>query len=145
MLRSNQSHIDRAVALITASGARRVGLAGLSFKPGTDDLRESPLVLLAARLGELGVEVRIHDPGIDLSRVTGVNREYLEAHLPQAPRLLVRSLGEMVAQADLVVIGHIDPSEQGALGQLLENRSVLDLAGLYDAGRPDGDYRGICW
>lgn len=82
VLPSNSDHLQRAVELVERTGKRRVGLFGLSFKPGTDDLRESPLVELAERLFGKGYDLRIYDANVSLSRLLGANREYIETRLP---------------------------------------------------------------
>jgi GDP-mannose 6-dehydrogenase len=145
VLRSNARHIDRALQLIARTGAGRIGLAGLSFKPGTDDLRESPLVELAVRLIHQGVQLRVYDPRVDPTRLAGANQEYLESRLPGASLVMVDSLGELVKDAGLVVIGHLDSSRRETLGGLLGERAVVDLEGFFQDGRAAGDYQGICW
>ena len=90
MLPSNDEHLHRAFDLVERTGKRRVGLFGLSFKPGTDDLRESPLVELAERLLGKGYDLRIYDANVSLSRLIGANREYIESRLPHLAQLLAR-------------------------------------------------------
>ena len=88
LLASNGSHIDRAYALVNEAGRRPTALLGLAFKPGTDDLRESPYVTLAERLVGRGYPLGIYDPQVDYSRLTGANREYVDAELPHLAKLL---------------------------------------------------------
>ncbi len=145
VLRSNTRHLDRALQLVTHVGTRRIGLAGLSFKPGTDDLRESPLVELAARLVARGIQVRAFDPLVDPGRVAGANREYLESRIPDSKRFLVESLSDLVKDADLVVIGHLEAQHRETLGGLLGGRAVVDLAGFFEDGEAGADSQGICW
>jgi len=106
VLASNEVVISRALDAVLATGARRVALLGLAFKPGTDDLRESPLLALAKRMLGEGLELSIHDPAVLLSRLHGSNRAFLERSIPHINRLLATSVDEAVAKADLIVIGH---------------------------------------
>ena len=94
---------------IEATGKRRVGLLGLSFKPGTDDLRESPMVALAERLLGRGFELMIYDPQVAVSRLLGANRAYVDQRIPHLSRLMASSAGEVVAHAEVVVVGAADP------------------------------------
>jgi GDP-mannose 6-dehydrogenase len=102
---SNEKVIERAVREVIASGARRVGLIGLSFKPNTDDLRESPYVEIAERLLGKGFELKVYDPNVSLARLTGANKDYIERVIPHLSRLLVPSLADL-ADSELVIVGH---------------------------------------
>jgi GDP-mannose 6-dehydrogenase len=108
VLPSNEVEVLRALEAVIATGRRRVALLGLAFKSGTDDLRESPLLELAERLIGKGLELAIHDPAVNLARLHGSNRAFLEQHLPHINRLLHEDLEAAVAAADIVVIGHGD-------------------------------------
>lgn len=105
LLTSNNAVIDRAMREITATGKKRLGLIGLSFKSNTDDLRESPFVDLAERLLGKGNELRIYDPNVSLARLTGANKEYIYRVIPHLSCLLVRSL-EDLNDCDLLIVGH---------------------------------------
>ena len=144
MIPSNQRHVDRAFDLIADSGSRRVGLMGLSFKAGTDDLRESPLVELAERLIGKGYEVRIFDPNVNLSVLLGANREYIQTRIPHISKLMVESADELMAHADVVVVGHRDEAYRPVLANG-HRKVIIDLAGLPSEERGEGSYRGICW
>lgn len=110
VLPSNEVQIRRALDAMLATGKRRVALLGLAFKCGTDDLRESPLLELAKRFVEEGLELAIYDPAVSLARLVGANRAFLEEKLPYVDRLLRESVDDAVANADVVVIGHDDTS-----------------------------------
>ncbi|HUG90533.1 MAG TPA: nucleotide sugar dehydrogenase [Planctomycetaceae bacterium] len=105
ILPSNRSHLERAIAAIRASGQRRVGLVGLSFKAGTDDLRESPLVAVAETLLGRGYDLRIYDPGVRMSSLSGSNLAYVDRHLPHLAALLVDDAAELFEHAELLVLG----------------------------------------
>jgi len=105
ILHSNQSHLTRGWELICETGCRRIGLVGLSFKAGTDDLRESPLVTLAETLLGKGYDLKIYDPGVSVSGLVGANLTYAERHLPHLAKLLVDNLDELFDHAELAVFG----------------------------------------
>lgn len=146
VLPSNEEHLRRAFDLVTASGRRRIGLFGLSFKPGTDDLRESPLVELAERLLGKGYDLRIYDANVALSRLMGANREYVESHLPHLDHLLGNSVDEVLAHAEVCVVGCADPAVRAALDNA-GDRKIVDLIRLPDADarRADPGYVGLGW
>lgn len=143
---SNEVQIDRAFELIEATGKRRVGLLGLAFKPGTDDLRESPLVALAERLLEHGFEVLIYDRQVALSRLQGANRVYVEQRIPHLSRLIAGSADEVVNYAEVCVVGAADPEAIAALRHV-DGRIVVDLVRFPGSAdyRDDPRYIGISW
>jgi GDP-mannose 6-dehydrogenase len=122
---SNDAHIDRSMAMIREAGCRRIGLAGLSFKAGTDDLRESPLVILAESLLGRGYELKIYDPGVHLTRLVGRNLAYVDTHLPHLAALLVEDAGELVRHAELLVLG--TDVANGIDWQTLFTGEIIDL------------------
>ncbi|GAB2824519.1 nucleotide sugar dehydrogenase [Streptomyces daliensis] len=132
VLPSNADHLERAVELIERTGKRRAGLFGLSFKPGTDDLRESPLVALAERLFGKGYDLRIYDPNVSLSRLLGANREYIETRLPHLAQLLADSVDEVLEHAEVCLVGTRDPAVLSALPHG-EGPMIVDLIRLPDA------------
>ncbi|MDZ7803475.1 nucleotide sugar dehydrogenase [Thiohalophilus sp.] len=143
---SNQQQIDHALQFILRSGKRRVGMIGLSFKSGTDDLRESPLVTLAEQLVGKGIELRIHDPNVQLSRLIGANRRYIEEKLPHLGRLLVDDAAELIGDADIVLLGLSDANlVEQVVSEASEAQVVLDLVGMPGRDRLRAAYRGICW
>jgi GDP-mannose 6-dehydrogenase len=146
VLPSNEEHLRRAFELITAGAERRIGLFGLSFKPGTDDLRESPLVELAERLLGKGYDLRIYDANVALSRLVGANREYVERHLPHLGDLLCDSVEEVLAHAEVCVVGCTEPAVLEALNNT-GDRKIVDLVRIPDAQvrRADPGYVGLGW
>jgi len=146
VLPSNEEHLKRAIELITATGRRKVGLFGLSFKPGTDDLRESPLVELAERLLGKGYDLKIYDSNVALSRLVGANREYIEGRLPHLSDLLTNDVNEVFEHAEVCVVGS---TEQVVVDALAEpgDRAVVDLVRLPDAEarRATEGYQGLGW
>ena len=146
VLPSNEEHLRRAFDLVAATGKRRIGLFGLSFKPGTDDLRESPLVELAERLLGKGYDLRIYDDNVAVSRLMGANREFIESRLPHLGDLLADSVGDVLAHADVLVVGCKDPAVLAAL-DAAGDRTVIDLVRLPDAQmrRTNPGYFGLGW
>jgi len=144
---SNEAVVERALALITAGGRQPVALLGLAFKPGTDDLRESPFVVLAERLLGKGYPLRIFDRYVDVARLMGSNRSYIEREIPHLERLLVPSPAEAVADAKIVVVGHLGREDRPALLDAIRgDATVLDLAGIPELqARPGLRYQGLCW
>jgi GDP-mannose 6-dehydrogenase len=149
ILASNQLHIAHALSLIRATGQRRVGLLGLSFKEGTDDLRESPVVTLAEQLIGKGYELRVYDRNVRLASLVGANREYILNHIPHIERLMVDRPEELLDHADVLVVAAASPEFQGLLRSLPAGKRIIDLAGLPpaddEAAWPTEGYDGIAW
>ena len=146
VLPSNEAHLQRSFELIASTGKRKIGLFGLSFKPGTDDLRESPLVELAERLLGKGYDLRIYDSNVTLSRLVGANREYIEGRLKHLNVVLTDNVDEVMDHAEVCVIG---TKEQAVLDVLEKSgdRIVVDLVRLPDTEtRRTGDnYLALGW
>ncbi len=146
VMASNRAHIDHAVETVLATGERRVGMIGLAFKTGTDDLRESPLVTMAERFLGKGIDLRIHDPEVSLSRLVGANRRYIEEVIPHIGNLMVERSEELISQAKVVVVGLRTKELTAALQKhLRDDQIVLDLVNLPDRAKLRGRYMGICW
>lgn len=146
ILQSNRAHIDLAIAKVLQSGSRRVGMLGLSFKPGTDDLRESPLVTVAEHLIGKGFSLLVYDPEVHLSSLLGANRRFIEQHLPHIGQLLRPDVAEVIGHAEIVIVGMQDRRVVEALRQHLKpHQKVLDLASLPERDALPGHYEGLCW
>ncbi|MES2820277.1 MAG: UDP-glucose/GDP-mannose dehydrogenase family protein [Pseudomonadota bacterium] len=144
IMRSNRAQVERAFELITSCEKRRIGLLGLSFKAGTDDLRESPLVELAEMLIGKGYDLHIFDSNVEYARVYGANKEYIESKLPHLSSLLRNDLDDVVEQADIIVLGNSDPQFARLVGQLPPGKRLVDLVGFMR--EPSGAaMEGICW
>jgi GDP-mannose 6-dehydrogenase len=142
---SNVQHIEHAFAMVRESGHKRVGMIGLSFKAGTDDLRESPLVTLAEQLIGKGYDLRIYDPAVSLARLVGANKRYIEHTIAHIGSLLSESLEEVAQHAEILIVGHRTPEAAALVAQgLTAGKRIVDLVGLADAGAQAG-YAGICW
>jgi GDP-mannose 6-dehydrogenase len=146
ILRSNRAQIDHAIAKVLASGRRRIGMIGLAFKTGTDDLRESPLVLLAEHLIGKGLSLLVYDPEVHLSNLLGANRRFIETHVPHIGALMRREIEEVIRESELLVVGLHDAGTLEALARLVrDDQIVLDLVNLPDRAGLRGKYIGLCW
>ena len=147
ILPSNQQHIERVVEAVLRTNKRKIGLLGLSFKPGTDDLRDSPLVHLVKRLLGEGCQIQIWDENVALGRLIGSNRQFIEEVIPHIGSLLRDNLGEVVENADVVIVGTQAVPREALAAHLRPEQIVLDLVNLEKSRRLAGPaaYEGICW
>ena len=141
---TNRLQVERALEMVLRTGKKRVGVLGFSFKAGTDDLRESPMVTLIETLIGKGLELVIYDRDVSLARLVGSNREYIEHEIPHIARLMRSSIDEVLSAADTVVIGNKSEEFRQIESRLRPDQTVIDLVRLFD--RPSGNgYQGICW
>ncbi len=146
LLESNEMHLKRAYEIIARNGRKKVALFGLAFKPGTDDLRDSPLVALAERLLGKGFEITIFDAFVKLSRLLGKNKEFIEAEIPHLDRLLKEDALQVLQDAEVVVVGHADKPTRALIAEHAKGKRIVDLSGYADLRHlPGVDYEGICW
>jgi len=145
---SNEEHIRHALEMIKENGRKKIGVLGLSFKHGTDDLRESPVVALVEQLIGKGYDVRIFDNNVALARLMGANKEYIEHEVPHIARLMCHSVSEVLEQSEVVVIGNNSEEYKPVLGELRNGHKIIDLSGLRNEGNlilEEENYEGICW
>lgn len=144
--RSNLSQIQRTIEFITELGHREIAILGLSFKVGTDDLRESPIVIMAETLLGKGFQLAIHDSEVELTRLTGANKRFLDDKLPHINSLLVASLQDVISRSKTLVVCKNAP-EYRHLGKLMtRDHHVVDLvAVLKSANVPAAQYHGLYW
>ena len=146
ILASNQEHLAVAANKVLASGKRRIGFIGLSFKTGTDDLRESPLVTLAEQLIGKGMQLTIYDPEVHLAQLLGANRRYIEQHLPHIGQLVRADIDAVIAESDLLVVGIGGDTVTQALARgVRADQVVLDLVKLPNASALPGKVEGLTW
>jgi GDP-mannose 6-dehydrogenase len=146
ILRSNARQIEKAWQLVKQTGRKRVGVLGFSFKAGTDDLRESPIVELIERLIGKGYSVRVYDRNVSLANLQGSNRAYIEKEIPHVASLMADSLDEVVAQSEVIVIGNGDAEFQRVLEEARPGQEIIDLVRITDStDGVKGRYRGISW
>jgi GDP-mannose 6-dehydrogenase len=147
LLPSNVEHVERAVEAVMRTNKRKIAQLGLSFKAGTDDLRESPQVQLVKRLLGEGYEVKVWDEDVSLGRLAGSNRQYIEEVIPHIGSLLSADLEEVLKWGEVVIIGNKSAKKDELVRHLRQDQIVIDLVNLDRTSRPDGDasYEGICW
>jgi GDP-mannose 6-dehydrogenase len=144
-LSSNEKQIERAYEMVRATGSRRVGVLGLAFKAGTDDLRESPIVTLVERLIGKGVQLAIYDGHVSKAKLIGANREYIEHEIPHIWSLMRGSVDEVVEFGEVVVIGNGTPEFRRIESSLRDGQVVVDLVRAFGARTSDGTYQGVAW
>jgi GDP-mannose 6-dehydrogenase len=146
ILPSNELQVRQGFELIKQAGRKRVGVLGFSFKAGTDDLRESPLVELIETLVGKGYQVKVYDNNVSLARLHGANRAYIEREVPHIAELMCNSIQEVLAESEVIVIGNQAPEFRQVLQQVHKDHVVIDLVRLSkDVTQLDGRYHGICW
>lgn len=147
ILPSNRLHIQNVAERILRDPHRtRVGMLGLTFKPGTDDLRESPIVQLVEILYGKGLSVKIYDNNVSLSKLIGGNKAFIEQVLPHISALMSTSLEEVVQNSDVIVVGHNLPDGGAYLTSLLTpGQLVIDLVKIEASLPHPAAYEGICW
>ncbi|MFC5068077.1 nucleotide sugar dehydrogenase [Flaviflagellibacter deserti] len=143
-LAANEVQLARAYQMIAATGSRRIGMVGLSFKSGTDDLRESPFVELCEMLYGRGYDVRIYDPNIQIGKLTGANYQYIRSRLPHLASLLTTQIDDVVDHAEVLVLGNADVSRE-VLKRVDDDRLVIDLVRVDQGMASNERYQGICW
>ncbi|MBK8401732.1 MAG: UDP-glucose/GDP-mannose dehydrogenase family protein [Propionivibrio sp.] len=146
IMQSNRNHLDLAVQKLLATGKRKIGFVGLSFKTGTDDLRESPLVTLAEQLIGKGVQLSIYDPEVHLAGLLGANRSFIEKHLPHIGQMMRAEIEEVIAESEVLVIGLSGRAIAATLARLVRpDQLVLDLVNLPNREAISGKVEGLCW
>jgi GDP-mannose 6-dehydrogenase len=146
ILPSNRNHLDVALQKLLDTGKRKIGFIGLSFKTGTDDLRESPLVTLAEQLIGKGMQLTIYDPEVHLARLLGANRSFIEKHLPHIGDMLQADMSAVIEQSEVLVVGLTGAEVSGALATHCRgDQTVLDLVNLQNRGAIRARVTGLCW
>jgi GDP-mannose 6-dehydrogenase len=146
VLDSNHLQVQHAVDRIVDTGKKRIGMLGFSFKAGTDDLRESPMVVLAEALLGKGYELCIYDKNVSLARLVGANKQYIEEQIPHLSRHLCESIDETIAQSEVIVIGNGAPEFSAAVQKCRPDQTVIDLVRIpLDFSTMQATYDGICW
>src|ERR1043166_9843748 len=145
ILSSNQLQIQHAIDEVIETGRKKIGLLGFSFKAGTDDLRESPIVILAEALLGKGLSLCIYDKNVSLARLVGANKEYIETQIPHLSSLLCNTIDDVIEKSEVVVIGNQSPEFADAMARTRKGQIVIDLVRLPVSGPLlQADYRGIC-
>jgi GDP-mannose 6-dehydrogenase len=145
ILPSNELQITRGLQLIMEKGFNRIGVLGFSFKAGTDDLRESPLIEVIERLLGKGYDLRIYDKNVNIACLVGANRDFILNRIPHISRLMVGDLDAVLDHAQTIVIGTKDLDFRKVHDQLREGQTIVDFVRISDHGSEKGTYDGICW
>lgn len=145
ILPSNEMQIVRGLELITAKGHTRVGVLGFSFKAGTDDLRESPMIEIIERLIGKGYDLRIYDKNVNIASLVGANRDFILNHIPHISKLMVGDINAVLSHAQTVVIGNKDPDFKEVPKRLHEGQFLVDFVRIDEGRSKNGKYDGICW
>ena len=145
ILPSNDEQIERGIRAVIEKGSKKVGILGFSFKAGTDDLRESPMVELVERLIGKGYDLRVYDTNVRMASIHGANRDYILNHIPHISKLMVGSIDEVLAHASTLVIGNGAPEFRDIPSRIGENQQIVDLVRITEQRSVAGVYDGLCW
>jgi GDP-mannose 6-dehydrogenase len=146
LMEANREHIQRAVKAVTAFGKKKIGLLGLAFKAGTDDLRESPMVEMVETLLGKGYQIRIYDRNVSLARLVGANRRFIEGTLPHLAELLCETADEILDHAEVIIVANHDREFPPILEKVRSDQIIFDLVRILpDPARQTGNYHGFCW
>jgi GDP-mannose 6-dehydrogenase len=145
ILASNEMQITRGLQLIMEKGHTRVGVLGFSFKAGTDDLRESPMIEIIERLIGKGYDLRIYDKNVNIASLVGANRDFILNHIPHISKLMVGDIDAVLSHAQTVVIGNKDPDFKEVPERLHEGQFLVDFVRIIKGRSKNGKYDGICW
>jgi len=144
ILPSNQRQIEKGIKMIVEKGNKKIGILGFSFKAGTDDLRESPLVEVIEYLIGKGYELKLYDKNVNLAALTGANQDYILNHIPHISKLMTSSMEEVLNFAQTIVIGNGAPEFRNVPGEIKSGQVVVDLVRIVP--KLSGEqYDGICW
>jgi GDP-mannose 6-dehydrogenase len=145
LMYSNGEQIEQGIAMVLAARRKKVGVLGFSFKAGTDDLRESPLVEVIERLIGKGFDLRLYDRNVNIAKLTGANREYIMKSIPHIERLMVPSVEQVLEHADVIVIGNRGEEFTALADKLRPDQLVIDFVRIRQIEERHGNYAGICW
>jgi len=146
IISSNNAHMERALKMILGKGKKNIGVLGLSFKAGTDDLRESPGIILVENLIGKGYKLKIFDRNVNLAKLFGTNKEYLDDHIEHISKLLTDDIDELLDFAEIIVVTNQSKEFSDIIkSRLKEQHTVIDLVRIAQDLKPSQNYEGICW
>ena len=145
ILQSNELQVAKGLQLITNQNNNRVGVLGFSFKAGTDDLRESPIIEIIERLIGKGYDLRLYDKNVNMANLVGANRDLILTRIPHISRLMVDDIDTVLNHAETVVVGNNDPDFSTVPVRLRHEQVLIDLVRITDRSSQTGKYEGICW
>lgn len=142
---SNRYQVDRGFDMIVASGRKKIGVLGFSFKAGTDDLRESPIVEVIERLLGKGYDVKIYDKNVNIASLVGANRDFILNQIPHISKMMTDSIEDVLEYSEVIVIGNGSAEFKEIPDRISEEQTVIDLVRIVDRQSEEGSYEGICW
>jgi GDP-mannose 6-dehydrogenase len=145
ILPSNEMQVNRGLQLIMEGGQKKVGILGFSFKAGTDDLRESPIIEIIERLVGKGYDLRIYDRNVHIASLVGANRDFILNRIPHISKLMVEDIDSVLKHAQTIVIGNKDHEFQGIPARLRDGQRLVDFVRITNRRSENGKYDGICW
>ncbi len=145
VLPSNEMQVNRGLQLIVDKGHNKVGILGFSFKAGTDDLRESPMIEIIERLLGKGYDLKIYDRNVNLASLVGANRDFILNRIPHISRLMVTGVDAVLDHAQTIVIGNKDHEFQQVPNRVRDGQVIVDFVRIAEHRSEDGKYDGICW
>ena len=144
-LASNLLQIERAVQMIMKTGKKKIGVLGFAFKAGTDDLRESPVVLVIERLIGKGYNIKLYDKEVSVAKLVGANKEYIEREIPHISNLMAENIAEVLEHSEVILIGNPAQEFKEIESKLTKEQIVVDLVRIFGKRTSDANYQGICW
>ena len=145
ILPSNELQVTRGLKLIMEKGRKRVGILGFSFKEGTDDLRESPMIEIIERLSGKGYDLRIYDKNVQVARLVGANRDFILNRIPHISKLMVDNIDAVLEHAETIVVGNKAKEFENVPQRLQAGQCLVDFVRISNYRSHDGEYSGICW
>ena len=142
---NNKYQIEKGLGMIVEKGNKNIGILGFSFKAGTDDLRESPIVEVIERLLGKGYNLKLYDRNVNIASLVGANRDYILNQIPHISKLMVDAIDEVLEHADTIVIGNGDKEFSTVLERIKDNQIVVDFVRITPETSQAGRYDGICW
>ena len=145
ILPSNDLQVQSAHALIKKTGKKKIGILGISFKAGTDDLRESPMVSLIEYLIGKGYEIKIYDKEVSLAKIFGANKDYIEKTIPHISSLMTKEITELIQSCEVIIVGNKTDEFARTLSKIDSGKTILDLVRISEELKNNENYQGICW
>ena len=145
ILPSNQLQIEKGLNMITGKGKKKIGILGFSFKAGTDDLRESPIVEVIERLLGKGYDVKIYDRNVNIASLVGANKDFIMHQIPHISGLMSKTMNEVMEHAEVIVIGNGGEEFRTAVADIRKGQEIIDLVRISDIAPKTESYDGICW
>jgi len=145
ILPSNHAHIENGLHMVIEAGNKNIGFLGFSFKAGTDDMRESPIVEMIERLLGKGYEIKLYDKNVNLAALVGANKDYIMNRIPHIAKLMVNTMDEVIEHAQTIVIGNNSSEFSGIMDTIRKGKKIIDLVRGVQGRKSSEFYKGICW